>query len=63
MCKYLANVRHITQAGAYDSQPDPVGLDKLPGGQSPPCVVHGKSHHGSVLLLLDQGLVTSGGHL
>ena len=31
--------------------------------QSPPCVVHGKSHYGSVLLLLDQGLVTSGGHL
>ena len=31
--------------------------------QSPPCVVHGKNHHGSVLLLLEQGLVTSGGHL
>ena len=31
--------------------------------QSPPCVVHGKSHYRSMLLLLDQGLVTSGGHL
>lgn len=35
MSKYLTNVRHITQAGAYDSQPDPEGLDKLPDGPVP----------------------------